>query len=153
MTSLALAIAIHVLAVIWWIGGLAFVTTVVLPAVRAGQMNDPGASFQIVEGRFAPQARAAVLLVGLSGLFMLIRLDLWAWFLEARYWWLDAMTLFWLLFAIVLFVIEPSGLLERAVRADGDAGRSWSRMQRIHWVLLVIAIGIVGAAVIGSHGL
>src|SRR5512146_108219 len=107
MTSLALAIAIHVLAVIWWIGGLAFVTTVVLPTLRAGKVSDPGSSFRIIEERFAPQARVAVLLVGLSGLFMLARLDLWAWFIEARYWWLDAMALFWLLFAIVLFVIEP----------------------------------------------
>jgi hypothetical protein len=65
---------------------------------------------------------------------------------------LDAMAPFWLLFAIVLFVIEPLGLLERAVRTDGDAARNWCRMQRLHWVLLVIALGIVGAAVIGSHG-
>jgi uncharacterized membrane protein len=152
MTSVALAIAIHVLAVIWWIGGLAFVTTVVLPALRAGQMSETHASFQIVEKRFAPQARLAVLLAGLSGLFMLIRLNLWAWFLEARFWWLDAMVLFWILFALMLFIVEPLGLLERVVRGAGDPKLSWTRMHRIHWVLLIAALVIVAAAVSGSHG-
>lgn len=43
---------------------------------------------------FAPQARIAVLLVGLSGFYMSFRLDLWRGFTQLRFWWLDAMVLF-----------------------------------------------------------
>ncbi|MGH8270066.1 MAG: hypothetical protein ACRES1_08355, partial [Steroidobacteraceae bacterium] len=102
MTVLGAAIVIHVLSVVWWIGGLAFVTAVVLPALRSGHAGDARAIFDLIESRFAPQARIAVLLVGLSGLYMLLRLDLWSWFAQPRFWWLDAMVLFWLLFFALL---------------------------------------------------
>ena len=150
MRTLALAIVIHVLSVVWWIGGLAFVTTVILPALRADQMNDPGAAFRIIEGRFAPQARVAVLFAGLSGLYLLIRLDLWADFLEMRFWWLDAMVLFWLLFTLLLFVLEPKGLLTRVMRGGGPEAVGWARLHR---VLLALALIIIAGAVAGSHGL
>ena len=56
------------LGVILWIGGVLFVTTVLIPSVR--QMKDPAervAFFEVVEGRFAWQARVTTLLTGLSG--------------------------------------------------------------------------------------
>ena len=67
-----LARVIHVVAVLFWIGGVAFVTLVLMPAVRAG--NPPAerlAAFHRIEGRFAPQARLWVLLAGASGLVCL----------------------------------------------------------------------------------
>jgi uncharacterized membrane protein len=152
MTPLAVAIAIHVLSVVWWIGGLAFVTTVILPALRADQITDPRTAFQSIESRFAPQARVAVLLVGLSGLYLLLRLDLWAAFLEWRFWWLDAMVLFWLLFALLLFVLEPKRFLKRVARGSSDETVNWARLQRLHRVLLAIAVVIIIGAVSGSHG-
>lgn len=151
MTVLGAAIVIHVLAVVWWIGGLAFVTAVILPALRSGRAGDARSIFQLIESRFAPQARIAVLLVGVSGLYMSFRLDLWSSFAQLRFWWLDAMVLFWLLFFLLLFIIEPAGLLERLARHSGDE-RRWERMQRMHLVLLLIALAIIAGAVAGSHG-
>ena len=52
-------------------------------------------------------ARAATLLAAASGFYMVDRLGLWANFLLATYWWLDAMVLVWLLFTLLLFVAEP----------------------------------------------
>jgi|SRR6185312_11437525 len=151
MTVLAAALDIHVLSVVWWIGGLAFVTAVILPALLSGRPGDARAIFELIESRFAPQARIAVLLVGLSGLYMLFRLDLWNWFAQLRFWWLDAMVLFWLLFFLLLFIIEPAGLLERLAHQDDDQ-RRWLRMQRMHLALLLIALAIIAGAVAGSHG-
>src|SRR6185437_12659979 len=118
MTVLAAAVVIHVLSVVWWIGGAAFDTAVILPALRSGRASDAPAIFELIESRFAPQARIAVLLVGLSGLYMLFQLDLWRWLEQLRFWWLDAMVLFWLLFFVLLFfvllfIIESAGLLPR----------------------------------------
>lgn len=152
MADVGIAIVIHVLSVVWWIGGLAFVTAVFLPWLRAHQQGDALAAFRAIESRFEPQARIAVLLVGLSGLYMLIRLQLWSWFTQLRYWWLDLMTLYWLLFMLLLFVLGPTGLLKRLMRRGGDQERIWKRMHNLHRVLLVIALVIIAGAVAGSHG-
>src|SRR6185437_10059312 len=96
----AVARAIHVVAVVIWIGGVAFVTMIVLPILRA--RREPGGSmtvFRAVEKRFARLARGAVLFAGLSGLYLLNRLDLWNRFLSPRFWWMHAMVIMWLLFA------------------------------------------------------
>ena len=152
MTSLGVAIAIHVLSVIWWIGGLAFVTAVILPGLRSGQLGDTRAAFKVIESRFEPQVRIAVLLAGLSGLYLLFRLDLEGAFRQPRFWWLDAMVLFWILFVLLLFVVSPARLLERAGRKGGGDSRVWRRMHRLHLLLLVIALIIIGGAVAGSRG-
>lgn len=152
MTDLTAAIIVHVLALVWWIGGLAFVTAVFLPTMRKGQAGEAHATFRAIESRFEPQARIAVLLVGLSGIYMLLRLDLWSWFLIGRFWWLDAMAAYWLLFMFLLFVLGPTGLLKRLMRRAGDEARVWLRMQRVHTILLAIALVIIAGAVAGSHG-
>ncbi len=152
MSGLGIAIVIHVLAVVWWIGGLAFVTAVFLPAVRHGLGSDPRAAFYQIENRFAPQARIAVLLIGASGLYMLWRLHAWNWLAQASFWWLDAMILYWLLFVLLLFVLEPAGLLKRAIHGAADEAGMWRRMQRFHLLMLVIALIIIGAAAAGTHG-
>jgi len=152
MTGLGIAIAVHVLAVMWWIGGLAFVTVIILPAVRHGLGNDPRAAFHQIESRFAPQARIAVILVGLSGLYLLWRLDAWYWLAHIAFWWLDAMILYWALFALLLFVLEPAGVLERPMRDAADEAGVWRRMQRFHAFMLVIALAIIAGAAAGSHG-
>jgi uncharacterized membrane protein len=138
--------------VVWWIGGLAFVTAVFLPWLRANQQGDALAAFHAIENRFEPQARIAVVLVGLSGIYMLFRLRLWSWFAEPRFWWLDLMALYWLLFVFLLFVLGPTGLLKRLMRRGGDQDRIWKRMHNVHRTLLVVALVIIAGAVAGGHG-
>lgn len=152
MTDVAVALVVHVLSVLWWIGGLAFVTAVFLPSLRANQQGDALAAFHVIENRFEPQARIAVVLVGLSGLYLLFRLHLWSWFAEPRFWWLDLMVLYWLLFMLLLFVLGPTGLLKRVMRHGGDQNHIWKRMHNVHRVLLVVALVIIAGAVSGSHG-
>lgn len=152
MTILGVAIAVHLLAVVWWIGGLAFITAVILPGLRSGRIPDARTAFQFIESRFEPQVRIAVLLAGLSGLYLLFRLDLWGGLRVARLWWLDAMILFWLLFMFLLFIVSPARLLRHSSRNDADGSRVWQRMLRLHILLLVIGLIIIGGAVAGSHG-
>lgn len=66
--GLNLARGLHVLGVVLWIGGVGFVTTVLLPAVaRLKTPAERVAFFEEIEGRFAWQARGTTLLVGLTG--------------------------------------------------------------------------------------
>src|SRR5262249_43431304 len=108
MDDVTVARALHVLSVVLWIGGVGFVTTVLLPSVRRLKApHERIGFFDAVERRFAWQARIWTVLVGLTGLFMLSRLDLWDRFRYAAYWWMHAMIAVWLLFTVVLFVVEP----------------------------------------------
>ncbi|MGH8460473.1 MAG: hypothetical protein ACRESS_02590 [Stenotrophobium sp.] len=152
MSDPGIAIAIHLLAVLWWIGGLAFVATVFLPAVRAGLGGDPMQSFQQIEHRFAPQARIAVLITGASGGYLLWRLAAWHWLGNTAYWWLDAMIAFWALFMILLFVLEPTGVLRHMMSIAKNPAQGWRRMHLFHVLMLAVALAIIAGAAAGSHG-
>lgn len=145
--------ALHVLGVVLWIGGVAFVTTVVLPAVKRLQKpEDRVAFFEAVEGRFAWQARGTTLLVGLSGFYLVGTLGLWSRFTELEYWWLHAMGFIWVLFTVMLFIAEPL-FLHRwfQVRASAKPEETFRLIQRLHWTLLILSLVTVLGAVNGAH--
>lgn len=96
MHELAVARALHVLAIVLWIGGVAFVTTVLLPAVRNFKTPvERVAFFDAIERKFAWQARATTLLAGVTGFYMTEQLDLWSRFSMSSYWWMHAMVAVW----------------------------------------------------------
>ena len=154
MDGLALARALHVLGVVIWIGGVGMATTVAIPAVRRGDLGpDRLRAFHAIESRFVWQARAAVILVGATGLYMAAKLDLWDRFRDAACWWMHAMVCVWLIFAFLLFVGEPL-ILHR--RFPGWAARrpevAFAWLHRAHVVLLTLSLITVFGAVAGSHG-
>jgi uncharacterized membrane protein len=154
MHDVVIARALHVLAVVIWIGGISMVTTVVLPAVRRGQLGENGLrAFQAVEHRFVWQARSATVLVGLTGFYMCWRLDLWDRFREASFWWMHAMMALWLLLALLLFVAEPV-ILHRHFRgwtvARPTVAIAW--LHRAHWLLLTLSVATILGAAAGSQG-
>lgn len=152
--DLALARTLHILGVVVWIGGVSMATTVALPALRRGALGeDRIAAFQAFERRFVWQARAAVLIVGLSGVYMIERLDLWDRFADIRFWWMHAMLCVWSLFFLLLFVGEPL-VLHRYFPpwARRDPERAFAALHRVHVVLLALAIMTITGAMAGSHG-
>lgn len=155
MNEIAIARALHVVAVVLWIGGVAFVTTVLLPAVRrVGAPEERLAFFDAIERRFAWQARITTTLAGLTGVYMLIRLDLWERFLFVSYWWMHAMVIVWAVFTTMLFIAEPL-VLHRwlRARAKSDPEGTFSLVERLHLFLLALSLVTVLGAVAGSHGL
>jgi uncharacterized membrane protein len=152
--DVTLARAVHVLVVVLWIGGVAFVTTVLLPAVRDLQAPaERVAFFETAELRFGKQARVTTALTGLSGLYMVVRLDLWDRFASVEYWWMDAMVAVWLLFTLMLFVAEPL-FLDRwlLARAKARPEATFRFIERLHWILLALSLITLIGAVLGSHG-
>ena len=154
MNDVIAARALHVLAVVIWIGGVSMATTVALPAVRRGDLGpDQLQAFQAIEHRFAWQARTAIILVGLTGFYMTWRLDLWDRFRAAAFWWMHAMAGLWLLFAFVLFIAEPF-ILKRHFRpwamVRPEVAFAW--LHRAHWLLLVLGVITILGAVAGSQG-
>jgi uncharacterized membrane protein len=151
MESWGIARALHVVGVVLWIGGVAMVTTVLLPAVaaRGGSFD----TFDALEHRFARQSRWTTALVGVSGFYLVAALDLWQRFADARYWWMGAMVLVWAIFTAMLFLLEPLFLHRRlAARAQRDAAGTLRLIARMHWALLALGLVTIAGAVAGSHG-
>jgi uncharacterized membrane protein len=154
MDDLTLARALHVVGVVLWIGGVGFVTTVLLPAVRRLKTAEERlAFFDAIERRFAWQARLTSVLVGASGFYLTAALDAWDRFLDPGFWWMHAMLLVWLVFTLLLFVAEPL-FLHRWLQAQAARRpeATFRRVERLHWGLLLISLIAVFGATAGSHG-
>ena len=80
-------------------------------------------------------------------------LDAWNRFAELRFWWMHAMVLVWLMFTLMLFVLEPL-VLQRQLkqRAQRHPEKTFALIQRMHWLLLSLSLIAVAGAVAGSHG-
>lgn len=154
MEDFIVARVLHVLGVVLWIGGVAFVTLVLLPAVK--RMRDPADRvrfFESVESGFARQARATTLLTGLSGFYLVHSFQAWGRFADVHFWWMHAMVLIWALFTLMLFVLEPLWLHRWfQARAQRDPEGTFSIIVRLHRVLLVVSLVTIAGAAAGSHG-
>lgn len=154
MNEFAIVRALHVLAVVTWIGGVAMVTTVLLPATRRNVIAaDRVAFFERIESGFATQARWTTGVVGLTGFWLTWRSDLWLRFADAGFWWMHAMVAVWALFTVMLFVLEPLVLrnwFDRRARRDPEG--TLALIQRLHWALLGASLVTVAGATAGAHG-
>ncbi len=145
---------IHILAVVLWIGGVAFVTTVLIPSIRRDKIPENRLKvFEGLEGKFGFQAKVTTLITGLSGAYMLEVMDAWSRYTDMQFWWLHLMTLVWAIFSIVLFVLEPL-FLHRWFhqQATKDSERAFSVLQIMHIVLLCLSLLAIIGAMAGSHG-
>ena len=110
MDDVTVARALHVLSIVLWIGGVGFVTTVLLPSVRRLKApHERIGFFDAVERWFAWQARIWTVLAGLTGLYMLAEpLILHRWLLarakakpQATFRLLEWLHWFWLILGLV----------------------------------------------------
>jgi uncharacterized membrane protein len=151
---IVIARALHVIGVVIWIGGVSFVTTVLIPNLR--KISDPEhrlGAFESIERRFAMQAKFVTLITGLSGFYMLHFLGAWERYQYVQFWWLHLMTFVWIVFTIVLFVLEPlvlhSWFHERATKNSDNA---FALLHGFHKLVLSMSVLAVLGAVAGSHG-
>ncbi len=154
MADLTIARAIHILSIVIWMGGVAFVTMVLIPALRNPSLKTEQLSiFNVIENRFASIARIVVILAGLSGFYMVYQMNAWGRFLEAQYFWMHAMVLIWLMFVVALFVIEPFFIKNhgRMVK-DGHNIENLNKTQLVHIALLVLSLMTIFISVLGAHG-
>ncbi|WP_296715004.1 hypothetical protein [Rhodoblastus sp.] len=151
--DIILARSLHVLALVHWIGGVAFVTLVVLPLARSrSSTTDAMALFNNVERRFAVQVRVSIPLAGAAGLWMTYRMDLWERFADPRFWWMPAMLGLWLVFMLMVFVLEPLLHARFEQLALREPASTLRRMARLHSLLLSLAALTLLGAVAGAHG-
>ncbi len=154
MSLLAFARVIHVISIVLWICGVAFITKVVIPALRS--MPDPQQRWELFEkfeNRFALQAKFVTVAAVTSGVIMIVALNAWQRYLDISYWWMHVMSLVWLIFTLILFVFEPL-FLNRwfSQKARDNSEAAFSALQKMHWVLLALSLAAIVGAVAGSQG-
>jgi uncharacterized membrane protein len=148
---------IHVLTVVLWIGGLAFVTIIVLPVIiKTPDPLQKVLTFHRIEKKFAALARVYVVVTGLTGFAMLFSAG-WAGLLFTR----DGialtfMLMVWVFWMAMLFGIEPiviKKMLERLSKSGDkmEIETVFSRMNRMHVVLLIVSLVATVAGVLTAH--
>jgi len=149
-----LARVLHVIGVVLWIGGVAFLALVVVPVLRT--MPDTQQSFSIfaaIEGRFKAQAKVVTIITGFSGFFMLFWLHAWDRYLDLSFWWGHLMTLIWLFFSLLLFFIEPA-LARRNIqkKAMSNPVATFAFANRMLKTLTILSLIAILGAITGVHG-
>ncbi|QTE22042.1 hypothetical protein [Polaribacter cellanae] len=154
MNSITFARVVHVLAVVLWIGGVAMVTTVIIPAVKKMKSKqDKLTTFENIEGKFALQAKITTLITAISGFYMMYALNAWERYLDYRFWWIHAMSIVWIIFTLVLYILEPLFLHKLFKKyAIKNPGKTFNILHKAHWILLIISLITIFGAVAGSHG-
>ncbi len=154
MSFLVFARVIHVISVVLWIGGVAFMTTVVIPSLR--KSPDPQQRWELFEkfeNRCALQAKFVTAAAAISGVIMIVALNAWQRYLDLSYWWMHVMSLVWLIFTLILFVFEPLFLNSWfRKKAQSDSEAAFRFLQRMHWILLTLSLVAIIGAVAGVRG-
>ena len=145
---------IHILAVVLWIGGVGFVTTVLIPSLRKTQKpEDRLKLFETLEGKFSFQAKITTVLAGASGVYMLHVMNAWHRYSMPQFWWLHLMTFVWLIFTLVLFVFEPLFLHKWFHKqAENNNEKAFFVLQLMHIVMFTLSLLAIAGAMAGSHG-
>lgn len=149
--NFVLARVLHVIAVVFWIGGVVFVTTVLIPAIRKWQAPEERLkTFELLETKFSFQAKFTTLLTGISGFYMLHVMHGWL----TMGWWIHLMIFVWFIFTVVLFVLEPLFLhkwFHRKVKENPE--KPFFILQVMHIILMLISSLAIMGGVAGAHGL
>ncbi len=145
--------ALHVLGVVIWIGGVAFVTMIVFPMLTKMENSlEKVVFFQGIEHRFAGIAKIALAVVGLTGGWLLLSTGEWRILFSKAGIGPTLMLVVWTFYLLVLlFEGKIFGRIFRGT-AGQDADRVFALLTRFHWVVLGLSLLAVGVGVWAGHG-
>jgi uncharacterized membrane protein len=151
-TLISFLTALHVVVVVLWIGGVAFVTIIVFPMLL--KMEDSlqkALMFQRIEGRFAKHARIYLILAGISGFSLLYLTGRFQDLFTTEGFGITMMLIVWVFFGLVLTFEKKifQRLFDRPERID--PGKIFFRLSAFHWVVLALSLLAVFAGVWEGH--
>lgn len=150
---LPVLLATHVLGVVIWIGGVAFVTMIVFPMIMKMESSlEKVLFFQGLEHRFAKIAKISVIAVGLTGGWLLYLTGEWNILFTPAGIGPTLMTIVWTFYVLVL--IFEGQLFKFMFRGDAqqDTSRVFFRLSAFHWVVLGLSLLAIGVGVWAGHG-
>jgi len=141
-----IALTIHILSIVIWIGGVAFVTLVTFPMIlRMDKSLEMVMMFQGTEHRFGKIAKVMVILAGLSGLYLIYE--------KGTSFGVWLMIVIWSFYAALLFGLEKMIFkkLFGQPSNDMDTKKVFNILQTFHWVVLGLSILAIIAGVYAGH--
>lgn len=145
--------AVHVLGVVVWIGGVAFVTMIVFPMItRMENSLEKVIFFQGMEHRFAKIAKISVAVVGLTGGWLLYLTGEWRILFSMVGMGPTLMILVWTFYVLVLLFEGKLFKMIFGSRAQQDTDKVFSLLSRFHWVVLGLSLLAIGIGVWAGHG-
>ncbi len=142
-----IALIVHVISVVLWIGGVAFVTMITFPMIQRMEKSlDQVMMFQGIEHRFSKIAKVLVILTGLSGLYLIFEKGL-----SAGVW---VMIVLWAVYASLLFGLEKlifSKLFAQKPGEQHDTKKVFTVLQTFHWFVLLLSCFAIAAGIWTAH--
>ncbi len=147
---------IHLLTVILWIGGLAFVTYIVLPmAIKTPDALQKVLLFQRIEHRFAKVARIYNVITGASGFVMIIMTGWYRMLFTRAGIPLTVMTMIWVFWFVMLWGLEPLVIKKMLTNMLKDPNMDidgiFKRLNTMHWFMVVVSLVAATAGVFVAH--
>jgi len=148
-----LLLTIHVIGVVIWIGGVAFVTMIVFPMImRMEGSFEKMLFFQGVEHRFARIAKACVVIAGITGFWLLYLTNGWGiLFTKGGI----GPTLMLVVWTFYLFVLLFEGKLFKVIfkgESQRDTAQIFFRLSAFHWVVLGLSLFTIATGIWAGHG-
>jgi uncharacterized membrane protein len=137
----------HVLSIVVWIGGVAFVTAIVFPTLASMEDSMAKVSFFMgFEKRFQLLAKICVLIAGASGILLFWRRGAFGVLTTDEAVLLGYKFLVWLTFVVLLFGAEQR--LMRALVSEKTAPeKALKRLSAFHWVVLILSLIAIVAGI------
>ena len=147
-----LLIAIHVITVVLWIGGVGFVTIIIFPMLlKMEDSFEKVMMFQRVENKFAKQARIYAIITGLTGGLLLYMKKEYSLIFTRAGIGITLMLIAWLIYTFVLFFERNIFKTLFSQPEKLDTAKIFLRLNIFHWFLLGLSLLAVGAGIWTGH--
>ncbi|MBF0459563.1 MAG: hypothetical protein HQK99_16860 [Nitrospirae bacterium] len=145
-------IAVHVVSIVIWIGGVVFVTTVVFPTIMTMEDSmEKVIFFQGTERRFAKIAKASVVVAGITGVLLLQLEGRWHVLFSLSGIGPTLMLILWTMFVfMLLFEAKIFSFLFRGT-AQHDTKKIFRKLAASHWVIMLVSLMVIAIGIIANH--
>ena len=138
---------LHLLSIVIWIGGVAFVTAIVFPVL--GRMEDSMVKvsfFMGFEKRFQLLAKIFMIIAGVTGILLFWQRGAFASLARDETVLLGYKFFVWLIYAILLFGAEKR-LMRTLVSQKTPPEKAFKRLSIFHWVVLILSLIAIVAGI------
>ncbi len=152
MDIFPILLSIHVATVVLWIGGVAFVTTIIIPTIRG--MEDSLAKaliFQKIESRFAKQAWYFIVVTGVSGGGLLYLTGRFNTLFTREGIGITSMVIVWFLYLMVLSFEKKIFSLLFGGAKELNPDKIFFIIGTFHWVVLFFSLLALFLGVFYGH--
>jgi uncharacterized membrane protein len=141
-----IAVTLHIMSVVVWIGGVTFVTLITFPMIlRMDKSLEMVMMFQGTEHRFVKIAKVMVILAGLSGFYLLYEKGLSTAVI--------IMIVIWAFYTSLLIGLEKILFAKLFGKPEDqkDTKQVFKILQIFHWVILGLSFIAIAAGVYEAH--